>query len=303
MSGGFRDPRARATLGDAMAAAGLVPAGAAEGARHAQGRQGQARPHHERPHHERAHHDRPHHRGGGGRRPHKGRPDHQARPAAPPPRPAETEAQHAARHVNAARGREIARRRDILIREAIARTRQDQHRQKSRRAGLAPAAALRQEALAPLGRLVILTETDLACPPMIAVARAGAQAGLVCAYLDSDLYNAFGWFFEDEPPPAAAGEPGGAVDLAAFGMALDVIPREGAWSFTARRIGPPAPRLAGLWSRLPFGLSILHRRFKSDIEAGRAAEPDAKEKAALAAQKPSAAVAGAPENGGAPCAS
>lgn len=132
---------------------------------------------------------------------------------------------------------------------------------------------LAQAALAPLGRLVIVTDTDLPCSLNLAVARPGDHSGLVCAYLDSDLYNNFGWWFE---PPKKHGEPGGAVDLREFGQRLEIMPRDGAWTFRTGREGmrsKNARRRDGTplyWSPRNVGTSVLHIRFKGEIEAGLA---------------------------------
>lgn len=123
---------------------------------------------------------------------------------------------------------------------------------------------LGQDALEPLGRLVIVTSTDLPCNLNIAVARPGDVEGLVCAYIDSDLYNHFGWWFE----PTG----GGATDIVAFGMRIDVLPRDGAWTFRAARCGPN--KTGRPWSPLDVGTSVLHIRFKGLIEQFLRERPD-----------------------------
>lgn len=134
-----------------------------------------------------------------------------------------------------------------------------------------------QVALEPLGRLVIVTDTDLPCSVNVAVCVPGDHSGLKCAYLDSELYNHFGWWWE---PPKELGEPGGVIDIAKFGMRLDVMPRKdgGAWRFQTSPVTQRAARFETsvdvvggrkrlTWSPRDVGISVLHIRWKGEIEA------------------------------------
>lgn len=127
---------------------------------------------------------------------------------------------------------------------------------------------LPQHAVAALPRLVILTATDLPCATTIAAVVPGDVDGLICAYLESDLYSAFGVWHER---PRPVGEPGGAVDLADFGVDLHVAeytrsPRAGeasdrglAWRYFVTDSGRGRRRR---WSRLDVGASVLHIRWQ-----------------------------------------
>jgi hypothetical protein len=128
---------------------------------------------------------------------------------------------------------------------------------------------LPQAALKPLGRLVVLTDTDLPCGPMIQVAWPADHQGIVTGYLDSEMFNHFGWQYQ---PPVMKGEPGGAVPLEAFGISVAIAPRDGAWTYRTLRIGRGAidPKHKDgrryRWSDLDVGSSVLHIRFKTEIE-------------------------------------
>ncbi len=170
-------------------------------------------------------------------------------------------------YVEQARVREVRRRLAFCDRRRRDLAREDQVRV---RRGL-PA-----DVLGPLGRLVILTDTDVPSALNVVVAWPGDRAGLICAYLDSDLYNEFGWWYE----PTG----GGAIDLFDFGVKLDVFPRAGAWqyrtSFNGGRsaiVRRPKTGEDLKWSPLDVGTLVLHIRYKTDIEEGRKAAPKADE--------------------------
>lgn len=173
-------------------------------------------------------------------------------------------AEKAARdYCNAKRNSETARR----LRWAVWR-RHELDREDERRDGR----AVPQQHVKHLGRLVILANIDAPCNTMIAAAWPGDHSGLVGAYLDSDLFNEYGWFFE---PDAA-----NAIDIASFGAELQVFTRDGAWTFRSK-VTKPQSVGGRAWSNLRVGPSILHRRFKTDIEEGRKSAPNPAERAAV----------------------
>lgn len=188
--------------------------------------------------------------------------DHAARPMVETPRapidPNDREAVERdwTRRVEFARRREIDRRQ----KQISWRKRQEEENEAKRNAprGLA------LEKLAPLGTLAILTASDVPCNLTIAVVREAPQAGRQAAYLDSDLYNALGWF--------RLGDEETAIEVARFGAHVDVTANDGAWRF--RTLFPNGRKRARdqqgrehLWSRADVGHAVLHIRWRTDLLA------------------------------------